>query len=155
VKLRTGVAVILLAVVVAATACGSDEGGSDGSAAGGEEGCDTSMVTTDSGLQYQDSECGEGPEAASGDLVTVHYTGKLENGETFDSSVGGEPFTFQLGVSQVIQGWHEGMAGMSVGGKRTLTIPPEIGYGKAGSPPVIPRKATVIFDIEVLEIQPG
>ena len=154
-KLRTGLAVVLLAVVVAATACGREAGGSDGTAAGDNEECDTSMVTTDSGLQYQDSECGQGPEAASGDLVTLHYTGKLENGETFDSSAGGEPFTFQLGVSQVIQGWHEGVAGMSVGGKRTLTIPPEIGFGKDGSPPVIPRNATLIFDIEVLEIQPG
>nr|MBA2600726.1 FKBP-type peptidyl-prolyl cis-trans isomerase [Actinomycetota bacterium] len=113
------------------------------------------MVTTDSGLQYQDSECGQGPEAASGDLVTVHYTGKLENGETFDSSVGGEPFTFPLGVGQAIPGWDEGVQGMSVGGKRTLTIPPELGYGVAGSPPVIPRNATLIFDIEVFEIQPG
>lgn len=112
------------------------------------------MVTTDSGLQYQDSECGEGPEAASGDVVTVHYTGTLENGKTLDSSVGEEPFTFQLGVSQVLPGWHEGVAGMSVGGKRTLTIPPELAYGEAGSPPVIPRNSTVIFDIEVLEIHP-
>ena len=146
---------MMLSVVLAASACGSDEGGSDDTTAGGEEGCDTSMVTTDSGLQYQDSECGQGPEAAPGDVVSVHYTGKLENGETFDSSVGGEPFTFQLGVSQVIQGWQEGLAGMSVGGKRTLTIPPELGFGKAGSPPVIPRNSTLIYDIEVLEIQPG
>ncbi|MGI8709269.1 MAG: FKBP-type peptidyl-prolyl cis-trans isomerase [Actinomycetota bacterium] len=144
---------MLLAIVIATSACGSDEGGSDGSADGGTE-CDTNM-TTDSGLQYQDSECGQGPEAASGDLVTVHYTGKLENGETFDSSVGGEPFTFPLGVGQAIPGWDEGVQGMSVGGKRTLTIPPELGYGVAGSPPVIPRNATLIFDIEVFEIQPG
>ena len=147
--------IVLMAVVVVASGCGSDDGGSDDTSSGAEEECDTSMVTTDSGLQYQDSECGGGPEAASGDVVTVHYTGKLENGETFDSSVGGEPFTFQLGVSQVIQGWHEGVAGMSVGGKRTLTIPPELGYGEAGSPPVIPRNSTLIFDIEVLEIEPG
>ena len=147
--------VLLVGLVTAAAACGSDEGGSDGSNAGAEEECDTSMVTTDSGLQYEDTECGDGPEAAAGDVVTVHYSGKLENGETFDSSVDGEPFTFQLGVSQVIQGWQEGVAGMSEGGKRTLTIPPELGYGKAGRPPVIPHNSTLIFDIEVLEIQPG
>jgi FKBP-type peptidyl-prolyl cis-trans isomerase len=148
-------AVLLVALVIAAAACGSDEEGSDGSSAGAEEECDTSMVTTDSGLQYQDTECGEGPAAAPGDVVTVHYTGKFENGKTLDSSVGGEPFTFQLGVTQVIQGWQEGIAGMSEGGKRTLTIPPELGYGKAGQPPAIPRDSTLIFDIEVLEIQPG
>ncbi len=148
-------AVLLVALVIAAAACGSDEEGSDGTSAGGDEACDTSVVTTDSGLQYEDTECGDGPEAAAGDVVTVHYTGKLENGETFDSSVDGEPFTFQLGVSQVIPGWQEGVAGMSEGGKRTLTIPPELGYGKAGRPPVIPRNSTLIFDIEVLEIQPS
>ena len=147
-------AVLLVVLVLAAAACGSDEMGSDGSSAA-EEGCDTGMVTTDSGLQYENTECGEGAAAAPGDVVTVHYTGKLENGETFDSSVDGEPFTFQLGVSQVIQGWQEGVAGMSEGGERTLTIPPELGYGKAGRPPVIPRNSTLIFDIEVLEIQPG
>lgn len=147
-------AVMLMALVLAA-ACGSDEEGSGGSSVGAEDECDTSMVTTDSGLQYEDTECGDGPEAAPGDVVTVHYTGKLENGETFDSSVDGEPFTFQLGVSQVIQGWQEGVAGMSEGGKRTLTIAPELGYGEAGRPPVIPRNSTLIFEIEVLEIQPG
>lgn len=147
-------AVLLMALVMAA-ACGSDEEGSGGSSVGAEDECDTSMVTADSGLQYENTECGDGSEAAPGDVVTVHYTGKLENGETFDSSVDGEPFTFQLGVTQVIQGWQEGVAGMSEGGKRTLTIPPELGYGKAGRPPVIPRNSTLIFEIEVLEIQPG
>jgi FKBP-type peptidyl-prolyl cis-trans isomerase FkpA len=148
-------ALLLVALILAAAACGNDEEGSDGSSAGAEEACDTGMVTSDSGLRYEDMECGEGPEAAPGDVVIVHYTGKLQNGETFDSSVDGEPFTFQLGVSPVIPGWQEGVAGMSEGGKRTLTIPPELGYGMAGRPPVIPRNSTLIFEIEVLEIQPG
>ncbi|HET7482129.1 MAG TPA: FKBP-type peptidyl-prolyl cis-trans isomerase [Actinomycetota bacterium] len=106
------------------------------------------------GLKYQDLECGTGPEAKAGDTLTVHYVGKLESGKKFDASRDhGSPFTFPLGAGQVIKGWDEGLVGMKVGGKRELTIPPELGYGAAGSPPVIPPNATLVFEVELLDIQ--
>lgn len=104
-----------------------------------------------SGLQYEDVVVGEGAEATSGNPVSVHYAGFLENGEMFDSSITrGEPFNFPLGAGQVIQGWDEGVQGMRVGGKRVLVIPPELGYGEQGYPPVIPGNATLIFEVELL-----
>ena len=114
--------------------------------------CSQEEVVTSSELRYVDVECGEGAVAERGDSVTVHYTGTLENGEEFDSSVGGEPFTFKIGAGDVIAGWEEGVPGMSVGGKRTLTVPPGLGYGASGYPPVIPPDATLEFEIELLEI---
>ena len=88
------------------------------------------------------------------DKVSVHYTGKLEDGTVFDSSKnpGRDPFTFTLGLNQVIQGWEKGFAGMKVGGTRTLTIPPEMGYGARGAGDVIPPNATLIFDVELLGV---
>lgn len=97
---------------------------------------------------------GKGPAAKSGDHVSVHYTGTLLDGTKFDSSRDrGEPFEFTLGAGMVIKGWDEGVVGMKKGGKRRLTIPSELGYGKQGSPPKIPPDATLVFDIELLEIK--
>jgi len=109
--------------------------------------------TTSSGLQYWDITVGNGPIAVAGKQVTVNYTGWLTNGKKFDSSVGQQPFSFKLGGGQVIQGWDEGVAGMKVGGKRQLKIPPALGYGARGYPPVIPANATLIFDVELLGVR--
>ena len=112
-------------------------------------------TTTESGLQYYDLVEGTGDTPQSGQTVVVHYTGWLEDGTQFDSSVeGGQPFSFVLGQGGVIPGWDEGVATMKVGGKRQLRIPAELAYGEAGSGGVIPPGATLIFDIELLEIQP-
>lgn len=112
-----------------------------------------SEVTTDSGLKYEDTVTGEGAEAAAGQKVSVHYTGWLENGSKFDSSKDrNDPFQFNLGAGQVIRGWDEGVQGMRVGGTRKLTIPAELGYGARGAGGVIPPNATLIFEVELLEI---
>ena len=111
------------------------------------------MTQTASGLHYQDLTVGDGATAQAGDSVSVHYTGWLTDGTKFDSSVDrGEPFTFHLGAGQVIPGWDEGVAGMRVGGKRKLVIPPELGYGDRGAGGVIPGGATLVFDVELLEV---
>ncbi|PKM43265.1 MAG: peptidylprolyl isomerase [Gammaproteobacteria bacterium HGW-Gammaproteobacteria-1] len=108
---------------------------------------------TDSGLKYEDLVSGEGDEAKSGQMVTVHYTGWLENGNKFDSSKDrNDPFRFKLGAGQVIRGWDEGVAGMKVGGTRKLTIPANLGYGSRGAGGVIPPNATLIFDVELLAV---
>jgi FKBP-type peptidyl-prolyl cis-trans isomerase FkpA len=112
-------------------------------------------------LQKIDTKIGTGREAESGFNVTVHYTGWLydpkaedKKGTKFDSSVDrGQPFNFFLGGGQVIQGWDEGFAGMKIGGKRTLIIPPEMGYGARGAGGVIPPNATLIFDVELLDVK--
>lgn len=110
-------------------------------------------VTTTSGLKYVDVKVGSGASPVKGKQVTVHYTGKLENGKQFDSSVGKEPFKFVIGVGQVIAGWDEGVMGMKVGGKRRLTIPAQLGYGARGAGGVIPPNATLLFDVELLDVQ--
>ena len=111
-------------------------------------------ITTDSGLQYQDLTVGDGAEAITGATVIVHYVGRLEDGTQFDSSVDkGVPFDFPLGGGRVIAGWDEGVQGMKVGGKRKLTIPADLAYGKKGSPPKIPPNAPLVFEIELLEIE--
>ncbi len=103
-------------------------------------------------LQKDDEVVGTGQEAKTGDKVKVHYTGTLMNGKQFDSSVGKDPFEFELGKGSVIKGWDEGVPGMKVGGKRKLTIPWQMAYGEAGSGDKIPPKAALKFDIELLEI---
>lgn len=108
---------------------------------------------TDSGLKYEDIEEGNGDTAAAGMAVTVHYTGWLENGTKFDSSLDrNDPFRFNLGRGMVIKGWDEGVEGMKVGGKRKLTIPAHLGYGQAGAGGVIPPNVTLIFEVELLGV---
>lgn len=119
---------------------------------------ETNVVTTDSGLKMQDSKVGDGASPATGQICVMHYTGWLyENGQKgrkFDSSLDrGEPFEFPIGTGRVIKGWDEGVASMKVGGKRTLIIPPELGYGARGAGGVIPPNATLIFDVELLGIR--
>jgi FKBP-type peptidyl-prolyl cis-trans isomerase FkpA len=105
------------------------------------------------GLIIADEAVGEGPAAKSGDRVTVHYTGWLTDGTKFDSSKDkDQPFSFSLGAGNVIAGWDQGVAGMKVGGKRKLTIPPDLGYGARGAGGVIPPNATLKFDVELLKI---
>jgi FKBP-type peptidyl-prolyl cis-trans isomerase len=111
-------------------------------------------VKTDDGLQYWDTRVGNGETAKEGSHVRVHYTGWLTNGKKFDSSVDGKPFDFTIGNGEVIKGWEEGVAGMRVGGKRQLRIPPALGYGAEGTPDgPIPPNATLIFDIQLLGVQ--
>ncbi|MGE0467759.1 MAG: FKBP-type peptidyl-prolyl cis-trans isomerase [Nitrospira sp.] len=111
-------------------------------------------VTTSSGLKYVDQVLGTGDVAVAGKTTTVHYTGWLENGKKFDSSVDrGQPFSFPLGGGRVIRGWDEGVEGMKVGGKRKLTIPSDLGYGSRGAGGVIPPNATLIFDVELLGVK--
>jgi len=108
---------------------------------------------TSSGLGIEDIAPGEGEEAQAGHRVTVHYTGWLVDGSKFDSSKDrDDPFEFWLGKSQVIRGWDEGVQGMRVGGKRKLTIPPQLGYGSRGAGGVIPPDATLVFEVELLAI---
>ncbi len=112
-------------------------------------------VKTADGLQYWDIKVGTGELAKEGSHVRVHYTGWLTTGKKFDSSVdAGKPFDFTLGNGEVIKGWDEGVAGMKVGGKRQLRIPPELGYGASGTPGgPIPPNATLIFDVQLLGVQ--
>ena len=108
-------------------------------------------TTTPSGLIIEELTIGEGDEATPGNGVTVHYTGWLLDGTKFDSSKDrDDPFSFNLGYGQVIKGWDEGVAGMKVGGKRKLTIPPQLGYGTRGAGGVIPPNATLVFEVELL-----
>ncbi len=112
------------------------------------------IKTTQDGLKIQDITVGSGQEVKSGDSVTVHYLGTLENGTKFDSSYDrNTPFTTQIGVGQVIKGWDEGIVGMKVGGKRKLIIPPDLGYGQQGAGGSIPPNSTLIFEVELLGVK--
>lgn len=115
------------------------------------------MITTPSGLQFEDTTVGSGAEAVAGKQVSVHYTGWLYNdgkaGKKFDSSKDrGQPFSFALGRGQVIQGWDEGVQGMKVGGTRRLVIPADLGYGARGAGGAIPPNATLLFEVELLRV---
>jgi FKBP-type peptidyl-prolyl cis-trans isomerase len=111
-------------------------------------------TTAASGLQILDEVVGTGAEAKTGDTVSVHYTGTLTDGTKFDSSLDrGTPLDFTIGAGNVIKGWDEGVVGMKVGGKRKLTIPPDLAYGASGYPPVIPANAILIFEIELVTIK--
>ncbi len=113
-----------------------------------------SEITTESGLKYEEIKVGEGDTATAGQTVVVHYTGWLEDGTKFDSSKDRNmPFDFNLGGGQVIKGWDEGVAGMQIGGTRKLTIPSDLGYGAQGAGGVIPANATLIFEVELLELR--
>ncbi len=140
-------AMAMILVLFPAIGMGGDmkEGDKD---AGGNE------ITTPSGLKYLDQIVGTGEVAVAGKTATVHYTGKLLNGQKFDSSVDrGQPFSFHLGVGQVIKGWDEGVQGMKVGGKRKMTIPANLGYGARGAGGAIPPHATLVFDVELLGVR--
>ncbi len=111
-------------------------------------------VVTKSGLRYADLAVGSGEEARPGRIVDVDYTGWLQDGTRFDSSKDrNKPLTFRIGIDEVIQGWHEGIAGMKEGGKRRLVIPPDLGYGKQGAGGVIPPNATLVFEVELVAVR--
>ena len=152
-RLRYTFPLLLLLVAVAGcgvapTPGGQGAAGQSGASQAGKE------VTTASGLKYTDVQIGTGATAQAGKTVSVHYTGTLTDGKKFDSSLDrGQPITFPLGTGKVIKGWDEGIAGMKVGGKRRLVIPPDLGYGARGSAPVIPPNATLIFDVELMDVK--
>ena len=131
-------AVIIMAALIAAPAFAKEK---------------SKTVTTASGLKYIDIVVGKGASPSVGKQAKVHYTGTLENGKKFDSSIDrNQPFTFIIGVGQVIPGWDEGVMTMKVGGKRKLIVPPDLGYGARGAGGVIPPNATLLFDVELLDV---
>jgi FKBP-type peptidyl-prolyl cis-trans isomerase len=137
--------IVFALAILLGTACSS---GSSGSAGGGNE------VTTPSGLKYTDQVVGSGKQPQPGQTAVVHYTGWTMDGKKFDSSKDkNQPFQFPLGAGRVIKGWDEGVATMKVGGKRILIVPPELGYGARGFPPVIPPNATLKFEVELLDVR--
>lgn len=128
--------------------------GSGGSSTSAPTGGPDGAVTAKSGLKYIDEVVGSGETPKPGQMVTVHYTGTLESGTKFDSSVDrGQPYSFKIGSGSVIPGWDEGIMTMKVGGKRRLIVPPSLGYGAPGRPPTIPPNATLIFEVELLNVK--
>ena len=155
---RFALALILFALLAATSGCGGENKSNTPSTSSAPSTSSPMKVTsqpttTTSGLQYWDIVVGTGATAAPGNTVKVHYSGFLTSGAKFDSSRDrGEPFSFALGTGQVIKGWDEGVAGMKVGGQRQLRIPPQLGYGSTGAGGVIPPNATLIFDVELLDV---
>ena len=146
IPIRLAGAAVALAIIAAFTPAGRSDA------------ADNQVIEMPDGLKYTDTKTGDGTTATAGKKVSVHYTGWLwdngAKGKKFDSSLDrGQPFQFTLGAHQVIAGWDEGVAGMKVGGTRTLTIPPELGYGARGAGGAIPPNATLIFDVELLQVQ--
>lgn len=140
---------IAILAFVAAVACTKKE--NTETATGSATTAATGGVTE---LKIEEQKTGTGAEAVAGKTVSVHYTGTLTDGKKFDSSLDrGQPFKFVLGAGQVIQGWDKGVAGMKVGGKRKLTIPPHLGYGERGAGGVIPPNATLVFEVELLGVE--
>ena len=144
---RSAVVVVMLSVMCAMPVMAAPEKGG-----AKENKTAAKSVTTASGLKYVDVKVGSGASPVKGKQVKVHYTGTLENGKQFDSSLGREPFSFVIGVGQVIPGWDEGVMNMKVGGKRKLIIPSKLGYGERGAGSVIPPNATLLFDVELLDV---
>jgi FKBP-type peptidyl-prolyl cis-trans isomerase len=139
-------ALCLCLLLLLSCTSGSEEAGSD-------ECVEHERIEKESGLEFVDIECGTGEEAVGGTSVAVHYIGRLESGEVFDSSrERDDPYEFLLGAGQVIRGWDEGVAGMRTGGVRRLTIPSELAFGSSGFPPRIPPDATLVFEVELLEV---
>ena len=140
---RKVIAVLLLVIPI--SSCSADESP-----------CVREPVTIEEGLVYEDLVCGEGLEAGRGDRLTVEYTASLADGTPIESSSDlGEPVSFRLGSGMVIQGWDDGLPGMREDGTRRLTVPPELAYWDSGLPPDIPPDATLVFEIELLEVEPA
>ncbi|GMU02207.1 hypothetical protein KH5H1_63270 [Corallococcus caeni] len=146
---------LLLCAVLALAGCGGDSSSGDPAQVTYADALGvnlSSMNKSESGLYTQDLVVGTGAEAVNGSRVLVHYTGWLPDGSKFDSSRGGQPFSFAVGAGQVIEGWDEGLVGMRVGGTRKLVIPSDMGYGSRGAPPVIPADSVLVFDVELMRI---
>lgn len=147
------IVVLLLLVAIVIPACAQKEQTPPANKNAGAAPVAANAVKTPSGLSYVDLVPGTGPSPVAGKPVKVHYTGWLENGTKFDSSVDrGQPFVFAIGAGQVIPGWDEGVMSMKVGGKRKLIIPSQLGYGAEGAGGVIPPNATLIFEVELLDV---
>jgi len=145
---------LLLVAAIAIPACSQREAKSGADTAAEAPAAVQGAVTTPSGLSYTDLVKGTGAQPVSGKSVTVHYTGWLTDGKKFDSSVDrGQPFVFRIGAGEVIPGWDEGVMGMRVGGKRKLIVPAKLGYGENGAGGVIPPNATLVFEVELLDVE--
>jgi len=147
------IVLLLLVAAISIPACSQKEAKTVPEKGSAAQSTGSGAVTTASGLSYTDLVKGSGAAPTSGKNVTVHYTGWLEDGKKFDSSVDrGQPFVFRIGAGEVIPGWDEGVMTMRVGGKRKLVIPAQLGYGAAGAAGVIPPNATLIFEVELLDV---